>query len=231
MATGQPVFEATTPSDYAKLHLASRPTPPCQREAQLDPRIEAVILQCLEKDPEDRPASARAVSAALPGGDRLRLAIEAGETPSPEIVAAGRQKALTPGSAGALLAALLLLLATVLALGDRAYPGRAPWTTKPPEVLADRATGILHDLGYRGEPADRAWGFIPEASDTSPATGLFWYRQSPSHLIPSHLAVLGYPRVDFDDPPPLDDGMIRLLTSPSSCRFSATTSSDAPMPP
>jgi hypothetical protein len=34
------------------------------------------------------PSSALAVAAALPGGDPLAAALEAGETPSPEMVAA-----------------------------------------------------------------------------------------------------------------------------------------------
>ena len=52
------------------------------------PAVERVILRCLEADPEDRPASALVVSAALPGGDPLAAALAAGETPSPQLVAA-----------------------------------------------------------------------------------------------------------------------------------------------
>ena len=35
----------------------------------LDPAVELVILRCLEEEPENRPASALIVSAALPGGE------------------------------------------------------------------------------------------------------------------------------------------------------------------
>ena len=54
----------------------------------LDPAAERAILRCLEKEPADRPQSAMAVAAALPGGDPLAAALAAGETPSPEMVAA-----------------------------------------------------------------------------------------------------------------------------------------------
>src|SRR5262249_11066533 len=63
----------------------------------LDPAIERLILRCLERDPARRPASALAVAAALPGGKPLAAAIAAGETPSPDMVAAaGEPGTLSP---------------------------------------------------------------------------------------------------------------------------------------
>ena len=63
----------------------------------LDSAIDRAIMRCLERDPADRPASALGVSAALPGGDPLAAALAAGETPSPEMVAAsGSTSALKP---------------------------------------------------------------------------------------------------------------------------------------
>ena len=45
----------------------------------MDPRVERVILRCLESDPQNRSAvSALAVAAALPGGDPLGEALAAG---------------------------------------------------------------------------------------------------------------------------------------------------------
>ena len=59
-----------------------------------------------------RPSSALAVSAALPGGDPLAAALAAGETPSPEMVAAaGPQGGLKPG---VVVACLLFVLASWL---------------------------------------------------------------------------------------------------------------------
>ena len=64
------------------------PASPSTHIPDLDPAIERVILRCLERDPARRPPSAIAVAAALPGGNPLAAAIAAGETPSPDMVAA-----------------------------------------------------------------------------------------------------------------------------------------------
>lgn len=86
--TGKRVFEATNLRDMLKLHEQSTPTSPSSHVKNIDPLVEKVILRCLEKDPSKRPASAIQVAAALPGGDPLAAALAAGETPSPEMVAA-----------------------------------------------------------------------------------------------------------------------------------------------
>ncbi len=214
MATGKPVFEAETPAAYAELHRASPPSPPSRKVRHLDPELESVILRCLEKDPRDRPASARAVAAALPGGDRLRRALAAGETPSPEVVAAaGRGLALTPAAAATWFATLILLLAAILVLGDKAYPARAPWADRSPEVLADQAATILRQLGHVAPPGDHAWGVMPDWENDDDETGLFWYRQGPDQLRPTHFFTLYVPRVDFEDPPATEEG-VRLLLDP-----------------
>ena len=59
-----------------------------RRRASWIRRSSASIQRCLSRDPAERPASAIAVSAALPGGDPLAAALAAGETPSPAMVAA-----------------------------------------------------------------------------------------------------------------------------------------------
>src|ERR1700751_3813983 len=77
------------------LHARDDRTPsrPSSVVKDLDPGIEKVILRCLEPEPSARPATARAVSAALPGGDPLAAALAAGETPSPQMVAAAGETA------------------------------------------------------------------------------------------------------------------------------------------
>ena len=81
-------------------------TSPSTHIPDLDPVIERVILRCLERDPSRRPPSAVAVAAALPGGNALAAAIAAGETPSPDMVAAaGEPGTLSPLSARSVLRA------------------------------------------------------------------------------------------------------------------------------
>jgi serine/threonine-protein kinase len=69
--TGQRAFEAKTATELAKLHQDSAPTKPSSHVEDFDPAIERSILGCLEKQPGDRPATALAVSEALPGGAPL----------------------------------------------------------------------------------------------------------------------------------------------------------------
>jgi len=54
--------------------------------------IEDIVGRCLEPDPSRRPSSADEVLRAIPGGDPLDAAIEEGETPTPEMVAASSMK-------------------------------------------------------------------------------------------------------------------------------------------
>ena len=67
--TGQRAFQADSPEELARLHRETAPAPPSSLAELIDPAIERIILRCLEKDPKDRPSSARAVAAALSGGE------------------------------------------------------------------------------------------------------------------------------------------------------------------
>src|SRR4029434_6419436 len=106
----------------------------------INPIIERVILRCLDRDPAHRPKSARLVAAALPGGDPLGAAIAAGETPSPELIAAAGTHSGIPRRLGLILisCAITGLLAVVLLSRDAFLLPRAA-LEKPPEVLADKA--------------------------------------------------------------------------------------------
>jgi serine/threonine-protein kinase len=59
-------------------------------------------MRCLEPDPARRPSSPIAVAAALPGGDPLAAALAAGETPSPDMVAAAGEAGTLSPAIGAL---------------------------------------------------------------------------------------------------------------------------------
>src|SRR6185295_11625156 len=109
--TGKRVFEAASLDDLMRLHESGAAATPSSVVRDLDPSIERAIQRCLEGEPAKRPASALAVSAALPGGDQLAAALAAGETPSPEMVAAaGEQSALRPAIGLALVAFTLVML-------------------------------------------------------------------------------------------------------------------------
>ncbi len=71
--TGQPAHMSGSIEELHRAHAASSPRPPSELAADLDPVVERAILHSLQKDPRQRPASARAVADAL----------VARETPSP----------------------------------------------------------------------------------------------------------------------------------------------------
>ena len=153
--TGRRAFRAGTIEELQRLQEESSPTSPSRFVEGLDPAIERVILRCLERDPADRPSSARVVAATLPGGDPLAAALAAGETPSPDLVAAsGPRGALSPRAVVGLGAAWLAALAVVLwAAGRTSILGRVPFP-KPVEALAAQARETLESLGYAGRPVD-----------------------------------------------------------------------------
>lgn len=230
--TGKRVFEATTDRDVRTTRSHTTPTRPSHWVAELDPLVERVILRCLELDPNERPASALEIAAALPGGNPMEAALLAGETPSPEMVAAApTEGALSPAGATTCLVAVVALL-VALSIGDQVnMHQRAPLSTSP-IILADRAARVITDAGYTAPPADRASGFAYDESwllwsdDPMPAparwsrisagqplTFYFWYRQSPEPLVP---LAAGTPtvRVSPSDPSPSLPGMVSVVLDP-----------------
>ena len=66
MLTGQPVFSGDTPVATAVAHVQSAPIPPRLRsEFTIPPALDALIMECLAKDPDARPASTAVLSERL----------------------------------------------------------------------------------------------------------------------------------------------------------------------
>ena len=202
--TGKKAFEAPTLGKLLDLRKSSTtPTTPSSLVPNIDPLVERVILRCLEKDPDARPASALHVAASLPGGDPLAAALAAGETPSPEAVAAAPTKGLlSPVFAFVSLGAVAVMLALFILLSGKTQFQNLIPMEKSPEVLADRAREMNADLGYTSRPADTAQGFGWYSGIASyiltrdKSAGrwnvlmngefpilYFWYRQSPRDLV------------------------------------------------
>src|SRR5579864_4073622 len=141
-------------------HDDRTPSRPSSVVKDLDPIVEKVILRCLETEPSSRPANALAVSAALPGGDPLAAALAAGETPSPQMVAASGEKAgFRPPVAIACLATVVIGLAIGASLTIHYGALEKMHLDQTPEVLAHRAREIVAAAGYAQKPADSAFSF------------------------------------------------------------------------
>src|SRR5437773_136641 len=139
--TGKRAFEASTLGELIKLRRSDpTPTPPTSIVKDLDPLIEKVIDRCMQKDPSQRPASALQVAAALPGGDPIAAALAAGETPSPEMVAAApTEGALKPAIALSLFGVFIVLMAASCWATKYGFLYRIAPLNQSPEVLRAHA--------------------------------------------------------------------------------------------
>jgi serine/threonine-protein kinase len=155
--TGKRPFDAHSLQQLMDLQEAAQLSSMTSIAADIDPTVEKVIRRCLDPDPAKRPASALGVLAALPGGDPLAAALAAGETPSPEMVAAAGKVEGMPRrySVPCLALVVLFLLATI--------PIRVTRTAmlhggldQTPEVLAHEGREIAASFGYTEKPADTA---------------------------------------------------------------------------
>src|SRR5439155_16213736 len=65
LVTGEPPFAGRAPAALFRAHLVETPTPVSMKRGDVPEPLVAVIARCLEKNPEDRPASAHDVIAIL----------------------------------------------------------------------------------------------------------------------------------------------------------------------
>ncbi|MCX6632199.1 MAG: serine/threonine-protein kinase, partial [Candidatus Solibacter sp.] len=230
--TGKRAFEAASLIELMQMQERAAPASISTVVRDLDPAAERVIMRCLQPHPRLRPASAMAVAAGLPGGDPLAAALAAGETPSPELLAAaGETEGLEPKLALAWLAAALVLIVAGMILVPRVNVTSKLNLENSPDALTRAARAHLRNFGYTAKPADSAWGLEyadgykkyatdhPKEADArwrNPAAGQpplvqFWYRESPQPLSASYRFSVA---VDYDDPPFERSGMLRLQTDP-----------------
>jgi serine/threonine-protein kinase len=194
-------------------------------DTQGNAAVKRVIARCLELRPEDRPSSIHAVIAALPTGDPLQAALDAGETPSPELVASAEGSGeLKPAAAAVCLMAYLALVFSMALFAARM--GHVPGfidVPEGPETLATRASDILRQAGAGGGPGDRVYrwdfdwdrrGWMLEhgvewrarGRTVAPSPVFLWYRYSPEPMD----AMDERQRISERDPPLDRPGMARV---------------------
>ena len=175
--TGKRVFESRDLNELAQLR-SSTPSTLATHVSGLNPIVERAILHCLNPDPSKRPRSAKALADALPGGDPLAMALAAGETPSPEIVAAAGGEGTLPSKVGVPLIVAFVILVVIAAFFNerRLYTATVPFPYSA-EVLSTKAREMLERLGYPASagaalvgkpetPADSGYGFLRSTTYT-----------------------------------------------------------------
>ncbi len=230
MFTGKRLFQGETFGEIVSQHGSSSSQSISRDTATLDPAVQRVIVRCLDPDPAKRPASIHSIIAAMPGGDPLQAAIEAGETPSPEMIAAaGSTGELRPSIAWPLLILTLVVLLGAATLSPRVrLYGQTDLPMEGPE-LAMRARAILADGGVTRRPRDTAWEFGVDRDyrlwkreqNRAPRSGsqhaetifsplFFGYRESPSAMASASGRVSGF----RSDPPLEIGGMGQIILEP-----------------
>jgi serine/threonine-protein kinase len=230
--TGRRAFTATSIGELVNQHESRSFAPPSEVVSAIDSAIDHIIQRCLDPEPDRRPASPLAVAAALPGGDPLAAMLAAGETPSPELVAAaGEGAGFSRLAAWSMLAAIAagLIAVSGLALRDSPFDLVRPELSR--DVLTQKVREAIAQIGYETPARDAAVGFewndqliqdLVKKEGPSPQWDrilkqrpsplTFWYRQSTDSLVATtfHNDLLTPGIVDRADPPPIESGMIQV---------------------
>jgi serine/threonine-protein kinase len=221
--TGQRALEGRNLAELIHKREQSGIVAPTEIVRTLDSKIEAAIMRCLKPEAHERTPSALAVAAALPGGDPLAAALAAGETPSPDMVAAaGTSEALHPAIGLAMVVVVVAGLLTYAGISDRVLLYSRVPMQRSLDSLEDRAREILSTLGLSNGHSARGlavnFDVIRHVRDSSQAPDrwnaldnrhapvmLFWYRSSPQPLAPQSAW-----RPTWNNPPNMTSGMARL---------------------
>src|SRR5580765_5063436 len=202
--TGQRALDAQNLAELIRKREQSGILPPTAIVPELEPDVDTAIMRCLRPDPNQRPATALAVSASLPGGDPLAAALAAGETPSPEMVAAaGASEAVASHWIGIAVAWIGIVLIALTDMYQRTMLINVVPTPKTPAALEDRAIDTIAKLGFdtRGQSSasglaistDYARYIASHSADPNrwkqltnerPEAFVLWHRTSPRLLVP-----------------------------------------------
>ncbi|HEY3743717.1 MAG TPA: serine/threonine-protein kinase [Bryobacteraceae bacterium] len=222
--SGKRAYEAKTLADLLKLQESAQAPSLTSLAADVDPQVEKVVKRCLNPDPAQRPATPLAVAAALPGGDPLAAALAAGETPSPEMVAAsGKTEGMDLRYS---IPLLVFTIAAVIGLpffaASHDVLQKAPFSY-PPVVAEHEARKIAASFGYTQLPDDSSIDYtdgspIRDYWKTHDRQGKSWsdliaaesfytyyYRESPASLVAKP-----YGWISPDNPAPITAGMIDM---------------------
>jgi hypothetical protein len=160
----------------------------------------------------------------------LAAALAAGETPSPDVVAAARDVGLfSPAVSLTCVAVTVIGLLSLGVVSPHTMLLGMAGIDKEPAALVERARTIARNLGYENRPVDEAYGYESDldylryvrlhnrspsrwdALKTSRPTGVtFWYRQSRSPMTSMTFRLYGPGHVGPNDPEETQPGMLSM---------------------
>ncbi|HEX2609609.1 MAG TPA: serine/threonine-protein kinase, partial [Gemmatimonadales bacterium] len=230
MLTGCRAFEGASLQKPTGRREGRNPIAPSMLVREIDARTEMALLQCLEPEPAERPASALHLAAMLPGPDPLAAAAVSGESPVAAMaITSFKVGSLRPAVAATLLGiAVLFSMALLLSARDSRIVNRLK-LDQPPVIMAHRARDILSNLGYTQPPSAWAYwyayltegvayqksllisGRLQEAQNFNQSRApyiVFVYRESPRPLAPRGPVISG------SDPPITNPGEALVWLDP-----------------
>ena len=243
--TGKRAYDAATMAELIRLQENAQITSMSSIAAEIDPAVEKAIRRCLDPDPAKRPASALSVAATLPGGDPLAAALAAGETPSPELVAASGETEGLPlkKSVPLALALAALIVAVPFARTNVELHSLVPFELSP-DALAAKVREHAATFGYTALPADKKydlhwdWDAIGDAGHhvQNAAAARRWFQAEPPLSLgyresPLPLVALPDGEVTEARPAPIVSGMIEAwVNSKGDLRFFHAVPPEAELP-
>jgi serine/threonine-protein kinase len=126
-----PFAEKKTQRQLVAAQVAETPPPLGERQPELPPRLVALVMECLAKDPSDRPADASAVLAALSAVTSSGGGATVAMPRRTSVLSKSKRRLLLAGAAVAVLAAVAGYV-----------------TTRPPATAANDATPSLAVLPF-----------------------------------------------------------------------------------
>ena len=195
--------------------------------AEIDPQTQKIVSSCLSLEPDQRPASALSVAAAIPGKTSLDATLALGETPSPEMGAAVGDKTLSARISLAMIVGIMMGVVVIGVLSQVSQRAIQFRVDEPIKVQGAREP--VRQFGYERLISDSSWGLEwnqhyfasrtgggafdawTKLSGAPPTAATLWFRSSPTQLV-SYRGHAPYAAffVTPDDPPNVEPGMVRL---------------------
>jgi serine/threonine-protein kinase len=137
MLTGQVPFKNKTPQALLAAQLTATPAPIPARRTDVPAALAKLVMQCLEKERDKRPQSAREIAELLENPEMV-----SGAFASAPMAAAKRRNLVLVGTV-AVLGILAIVVGIILARGRNVAPTAAPASQFAGAAAAERARSIV----------------------------------------------------------------------------------------